>query len=136
MITKTIDLHFEDFMEKLNEAHIQEEIFIESPTFPVGSVGGVSVDLRVESGEDGHDGDVSVRVWVEESLMLRSIRLTGECGNLTFNEDDSDDWFYLASFNRLKEAMITSGNHNLKLQLKITFVVVMETDNSQWTIPR
>ena len=73
--------------------------------------------------------------------MLRSIRVKGECGNLTFDKDTSDpdehdEGVYLASFNRLKEAMITSGNHNLKLQLKITFEVEMETDNSQWTIPR
>ena len=142
-ITKTIDLHIEDFLGKLNEAVQNQRVgeeFITSPRFIIG------------------DQKVFVGCWIDEdnSLNLRvvndddeglenliSMLVTGSCGNLTLEKRDGDEYgcvvlfVELGSIEELKEAMTNSGNHKLDLQVTVTVLVPGNNDdNSQWIIRR
>ena len=144
-ITKTIDLHIEDFLGKLNEAVQNQRVgeeFITSPRFIIG------------------DQKVFVGCWIDEdnSLNLRvvndddeglenliSMLVTGSCGNLTLEK--RDEWkmgrkgldslgVMLGSTDKLEKAMTNSGNLRLDLQLTVTALVTGESGDDQWIIPR
>ena len=146
-ITKTIDLHIEDFLGKLNEAVQNQRVdedFVTSPRFIIGDqklfVGcwideDNIVDLRVV---------IDVRSNDEIFVHLISMLVTGNCGNLSLEKSDGDydDWnelLYvdLGSIEELKEAMTNSGNHKLDLQVTVTVLVPGNNDdNGQWIIRR
>ena len=71
--------------------------------------------------------------------------VTGNCGNLAFEEEAYDEdgalSVELGSIEELTEAMTSSGNH--KLDIQVTFTVAVksqtvksETDGIEWIIPR
>ena len=140
MVTKTIGLLVEDFLERINEAvQSQEDFSIESSIFPIGSLGGIILELVSE--ELGSEyGYIKLRAWLapeETPLDLRRIKVTGVCGNLNIRENESEfDFVDLGIIDMLKEAMTTSGNHKLDLQLTFHLKAEMKTDNCQWIIPR
>lgn len=140
MVTKTIGLLVEDFLERINEAlQSQEDFSIESSIFPIGSLGGIVLELVSE--ELGSEyGYIKLRAWLapeETPLDLRRIKVTGVCGNLNIRENESEfDFVDLGCIDMLKEAMTTSGNHKLDLQLTFHLKAEMKTDNCQWIIPR
>ena len=149
-ITKTIDLLVEDFQEKLNDALdryiVSSEDFITSPTFLIGAkpatVGIILYGFCPVS--------VFVCVGMEDKDDLNSIVLTGHghCGNLTLTLGNETEWslygrehvemLKLGSIDELKEAMNTSGNHRLDLQVTVTSPVTRGSygDEDQWIIPR
>ena len=139
--TKTIDLHIEDFLGKLNEA-VQnigvDENFIISPSFIIG-------DKKVFVGcWIGEDNIVNLRVVNYDGFQhLISMLVTGNCGNLTLEKRDGDEYgcvvlfVELGSIEELKEAMTNSGNHKLDLQVTVTVLVPGNNDdNCQWIIRR
>ena len=73
---------------------------------------------------------------------LRSILLTGNCGNLAVEKrDDIGEGsnflsLDLGSVKELKEAMTTSGIHKLDLQLTVTARGPGNSNDDQWIIPR
>ena len=84
-VTKIIDLTVEDFMGKLNEAVQQQlETFIKSPSFLIGGQT-VSVGCWISGN--------TIFAEVGESDHLKSLKVTGNCGNLAF-EDTADDARY------------------------------------------
>ena len=139
--TKTIDLHFEDFLGKLNEA-VQDigvdENFIISPSFIIG-------DKKVFVGcWIGEDNIVNLRVVHYDGFQhLISMLVTGNCGNLTLEKRDGDGYgnevlgVELGYVEELIEAMTNSGNHKLDLQVTVTVLVPEnKDDNDQWIIHR
>ena len=141
--TKTIDLHIEDFLGKLNEAvHNKrkrwDEDFITSPSFIIGPQ---KVFVTCYCWID-EDNIVDLRVVNDEGLEhLISMLVTGNCGNLTLEKRDGEEYgdevlgVELGSVEELKEAMTNSGNHKLDLQVAIT-VPGNNDDNGQWIISR
>ena len=144
--TKTIDLHIEDLLERLNDAvqrKIGDQSFTVSPVFLLG-------EQRVHASFFCLNNRLYVEVCVADDggyyCDLRSILVTGSCGNLTLekrtdagaDEKQCDGLFVeLGSIEDLKEAMNTSGNHKLDLQLTITALVTGGwDDNDQWIIPK
>ena len=146
-ITKTIDLHIEDFLGKLNEAVQKQWVltnFIQSPRFLIGHQE-VLVSCWFNEAEDNNfvmldvgDGDYSC-------AHLKSILVTGNCGNLTLKKrrdaDNGVNWkkdlaVEIGSIKELKEAMTTTGNHKLDLQVTATVVVPENSDEDQWIFPR
>ena len=143
-VTKTIDLLIEDFQEKLNDAvqrQILNEEFITSPRFPIGGYQYAVVSIFMPG---NYPDRVFVYVWMEEMEMddIKSILLTGHCGKLTFTlksqfTKKKDGWFVkLGSIDELQEAMNTTGNHKLDLQVTVTASVTRDSDEDQWIIPR
>ena len=135
MITKTIELQIEDYLERLNEASKSQENFVIESRFPIGSVCGINLEL--------HSGNGSASVWAsavpeETPLRIRSIRVRGTCGNLTIDESKNDtvNTVDVGSIEELMESMATSGNHKLDLQLTFTLMAEMEVEDTQWIIPR
>ena len=143
-ITKTISLQIEDFLERLERLEGLEheqtdsvDVF-KSPTLLIG------------------DHKVFVECWCHELnrlyvevetdiAVLRSILVTGNCGNLAIEEsgNDKDGYFFLSaeigSLEELKRAMTSSGNHQLDLRVTVAVnVAVTENrdDNDEWIIPR
>ena len=137
-ITKIIDLHIEDFLGKLNET--VDENFIKSPRFLIGHQEvslcfGLNQKNNVWVDVSDGDGDTF------SSPNLMSILVTGNCGNLTFDKRDdagADEYLVvrLGSVKKLKEAMTTSSNHKLDLQVTLTVLVPGDSDDDQWIIPR
>ena len=105
MITKTIELQIEDFLERLNEASKSQEDFFIKSTFPIGFVCGINLELESDSGI----GFVSVgaeEVPEETPLKIQSIEVRGTCGNLTIDEEsENDNCVELGSIEELKESM-------------------------------
>ena len=151
-VTKIIDLQIEDFLERLNKAvekRLVNENFLESPKFILGDQQ-VSVNVSLTFNEDDE-----YCIWVDvynhgsgRYCDLRSILVTGNCGNLVLeNREDADDddglgcetlRVELGSIEELKKAMNTTGNPKLDLQVTVTAMVTEDTgdrDRDQW-IPR
>ena len=92
-VTKIIDFHIEDFLVKLNEAVQQLQLspddFIKSPSFLIGHQ---EVSVGVWINNDGEDDEENgVMVGVGDSEHLKSLIVTGNCGNLAFEGRDVDD---------------------------------------------
>ena len=123
--TKTIGLQIEDFLEKLNEDLPQEsEDFIMSPKFVIGDQEGF-VGIYYELG--------TIRLTASRAgghpVNLKSISVSGICGNLAFGKiNGTPDFEYLSVelgfIEALREAMISSGNHKLDLQVTLTAVKI------------
>ena len=144
--TKIIDLQIDDFMMKLKGAvqnlsmKLVDECadFIKSPRFIIGDQK-VFVSCRIDE-----DNSVNLRVVNDEGLEhLISMLVTGNCGNLTFEKRDGEEYgdevlgVKLGSIEELKEAMTNSGNHKLDLQMTVTVLVPGNNDdNCQWIIRR
>ena len=144
--TKTIDLHIEDFLEKLNDA-VQRQVvlvgedFLQSPVFLIGDQE-VYVGLAFEE-----DNSILVEVYLYEDsgayYSVRSILLTGHVGNLTFEERGGAAVkkcgslnVVLGSMEEVEEAMTTSDNHRFDLQVILTTSVTKGSNNDHWIIPR
>ena len=142
-ITKVIDLQIEDFLKILNEAAQQLQLkgfltknFFKSPIFLIGDQ-----ELSVGCWLNEDEGNI-VMLDLGDSDHLRSILVTGNCGNLAFEKraDDTEhhDEFLaveLGSIEKLREAMTTSGSNKLDLQLTVTVRVAGNSDDDQWIIP-
>ena len=148
-VTKIIDLQIEDFLERLNKAvekRLVNENFLESPKFILGDQQ-VSVNVSLTFNEDDE-----YCIWVDvynhgsgRYCDLRSILVTGNCGNLGLeNKEDADDAgeeceilsVELGSVEELKEAMTTTGNPKLDLQVTVTAMVTEDTgdrDEDKWS---
>ena len=143
-ITKTIDLHIEDFLEKLSNLvdWRTDEEFISLPRVLIGNY---RVHVRF-----WHNEDHSVFLEVEnfddgKYCNLRSVLVTGNIGNLALEERIDADPFEKISPNlpvklgfveELKESMTSSGNPKLDLQLTLTMLVTGDNDEheDQWII--
>ena len=135
--TKVIELNIEDFLAKLNNAvqrQAVDEDFIESPGFFIGdqalTVGfSFDEDNRVVVNLCAHD--------FSNKYRMMSMLMTGICGNLALKEEFGSAAGFrgleLGSIAELKEAMTTSGNHKLDLQVTLTALLI---DNDQWIIPK
>ena len=132
MITKKIGLHVEDFLEKINVANDDSSIM--SPIFSIGSVGGICLELSWIDLEDINLW--AIKVPETKPLSLQFMVVTGVCGNLTIQDQNDANIVHIESIARLKKAMTTSGNHNLDLQVTLTFELEVKTEDSQWIIPR
>ena len=141
-ITKTVDLHIEDFLGKLNEAVQNQRVdedFVTSPRFIIGDQKVFFVCWIDEE----EDNSVNLDVVSEDGsdYLIRSMLVTGNCGNLTLEKRHGDEYrrkflsVELGSVEELKEAMTNSGNHKLDLQVAIT-VPGNNDDNGQWIISR
>ena len=75
------------------------------------------------------------------------MHVTGNIGNLTFEKSDEAGAnqkmcealaVELGSVEELKEAMINTGNHKLDLQVTVTVLVTLDSDEheEQWIIQR
>lgn len=95
------------------------------------------------------DDLVEVEVYVEDNpeyCRLKSIFVTGSCGNLTFEKrkdapSADDDGvkclqlnLVLGSVEELKKAMTDTGNHRLDIQVTITALTIVHA-HEMW-IPR
>ena len=143
-ITKTIGLHIEDFLEKigLKEERRHDSIIIKSPPFFIRDQPLV-LNIRMPNC-DCCPADITLDVstvngeW--KTPILKSIGVTGICGDLTFKENnngDRDGYFYvdLGPSYELKEAMTSSGNRKLDLQVTVTGWGEAEAA-TEWIIPR
>ena len=137
-IAETIGLHIEDFLERLNEAvenHRVDEDFIKSPRFLIR-------DQRVFLGiYVAKSNVVCVRANTSDAFfyLFRSIEVKGYCGLHALERSKCVvPWdrlqVELGSIEKLKEAMTTSGNHKLDLQVTVT-EEKQEFDDG-WTIVR
>ena len=144
-VTKVIDLQIEDFLAKMNQA-TQEQIsdcvnFINSPGFLIGHQE-VSVGCWFnEEDEDEDNNSVMLGVENVNSDHLRSMSVTGNCGNLAVEKRDYAKGVEflsveLGSVEELREAMTTTGNHKLDLQMTLTALVTGDSCGDQWIIPR
>ena len=136
--TKTIGLRIPDFLEKLNDGKkLNWDDFITAPKFRMADPGGC-VGLYIYQDITGH---LYIRAESpREYDKLKSIGVTGICGNLALEKNDvviHDDYVCveLGSKEELKEAMTSSGNHKLDLQVTLT-AVENKADESKWIIPR
>ena len=141
MVTKIIDLQVEDFLEKLNEAAAAMDYeavnIFKTPKFLIGN----------------GNQEVSISCCIDETYIvmldiksdvgkkhLKSLIVVGNCGNLAFEKTGSldPDTFHLevelGSTEDLQEAMTTSGNH--KLDLQVTLTVKNKEVNTEWIIRR
>ena len=146
-ITKTIDLHIEDFLKKLNDLSdcYTDHEFISLPRVLMGKY---RVHVRF-----WHNEDHSVFLEVEnfddgKYCDLRSLLVTGNIGNLALEERIDADPFEkicpnlpmkLGFVEELKESMTSTGNHKLDLQLTLKVLVTGDIgDNDehedQWII--
>ena len=128
--TKTIDLHIEDFLERLNDP------FIESPSVLIGEQ---RVFVYFWFDEDNIRVDVTVDKSGGVCCDVRSILVTGHVGNLTFEKRVDGNKceqliVELGSVEKVKEAMTNSGNHSVDLQLTVT--ASMTSYNKEWIIPK
>ena len=141
LVTKIIDLQIEDFLEKLNDAYQRQDVWkniITSPSFLIG-------DERVVVNIHFDEEDmvlVSVELSPEFDIPpnLQSLLFKGNCGNLSLEMRDEGPGVVadleLGSIAELKEAMTSSGNHQLNLQLTLTALEIEERADDQWIIPR
>ena len=128
--TKTIDLHIEDFLERLNDP------FIESPSVLIGEQ---RVFVYFWFDEDNIRVDVTVDKSGGVCCDVRSILVIGHVGNLTFEKRADENKcerliVELGSVEKVKEAMTNSGNHSMDLQLTLTAVTWEVAD--EWIIPK
>ena len=144
-ITKVIDLHIEDFLGKLNETvqgvdTVDTEL-ISSPKFLIGHQ-----EVYVSC---WYNKDNCVMTDVGDDCgscpLLKSILVTGYCGNLTFEKrkdaGDGINWrqdltVELGSIEELTEAMTNSGNHKLDLHVTATVIVHENSEDDKWIFPR
>ena len=125
---KVTDLHIEDFLERLNEA-VQNEDFIKSPKFDIG---GQLLQVGIYIADNN-----CVYVSTDVYSDLTSIGVSGTCGNLRIGPKTTSSGFVnLGSIEELQEAMTTSGNHKLDLQVTVTATVPRNSDDDQWIIRR
>ena len=139
-ISKTLDVCIEDFLEKLEDAgNVQLcSHFIELPEVFIGylqvnvfiNISGGDVDVRVDTTVSPGSKDVNI---IQRGVTVKACKVEGVCGNLPFENDAIDPYFYekkIKPVKDLKEAMIASGNH--KLELKITLTMVED----EWVVTR
>ena len=138
-ISKTIELHIEDFLERLNDVQRVRD-FITSPRIIIGHQP-VFVSIYVDVNND-------VRLYPFsrdcDQLNPKFIKVTGYCGNLAFdNENCAGAWsrcdVKLGSRDELKEAMTTSGNNKMDLQVTLTEQGMKDIGSdgpSEWIITR
>ena len=125
---KVTDLQIEDFLERLNEA-VQNEDFIKSPKFDIG---GQLLQVGIYIADNN-----CVYVSTDVYSDLTSIGVSGTCGNLRIGPKTTSSGFVnLGSIEELQEAMTTSGNHKLDLQVTVTATVPRNSDDDQWIIRR
>ena len=140
---KVTDLHIEDFLERLNSGLRNEEgVFISSPESAIG-YGSANIWLSVFS-----EDDIIIGVQVlcsgngngQRDPEPKSLSVRGICGNLSFEKSEAHWCVEIGSIEELTEAMTSSGNHKLDIQVTITgrIAVESETDDedSQWIIPK
>ena len=139
-VTKIIDLHIEDFMEKMKNMG-NADIFT-SPKLFIGDQE-VVVIFHVAPNQLGVGVNVHAVDDDKHHCDLRSILLTGNVGNLTFEKREDgvrkkreNLVVKLGSMEEVKESMTTSGNHRLDLQVTLTASVIKGSINGQWIIPR
>ena len=140
-ISKTIELHIEDFLERLNDVQRVRDDFITSPRIFIGHQLDVFVSIYVDVNND-------VRLYPFsrdcDQLNPKFIKVTGYCGNLAFdNENCAGAWsrcdVKLGSRDELKEAMTTSGNNKMDLQVTLTEQGIKDIGSdgpSEWIITR
>ena len=146
VITKTIDLQIEDFLEKLNDLEDSPtcEDFITLPRVLMGNY-----RVPITFWYNNHKSVVLDITNVGDGIYcnLRSMHVTGNIGNLTFEKSDEAGAnqkmcvalsVELGSVEELKEAMINTGNHKLDLQVAVTVLVTLDSDEheEQWIIQR
>ena len=142
-ITKTVDLHIEDFLERLNDAvqrQAVDEDFITSPRIIMGhQIVYVSFFFDVNNDVYVYPNPNSYCSGTEPHP--RAFKVTGNCGNLNFEEGNcAGAWnrlrmsLKLGSIEKMKEAMTTTGSN--KLDLQVTLTRKTEADDSEWIIPR
>ena len=129
---KVTDLQIEDFLERLNES-VQDifvgEDFIKSPKFEIG---GQLLQVGIYIADNN-----CVYVSTDVYSDLTSIGVSGTCGNLRIGPKTTSSGFVnLGSIEELQEAMTTTGNQNLYLQVTVTVIVPENSDDDEWIIQR
>ena len=139
-ITKTIGIHIEDFLERLNSGLRNEEgVFISSPESAIG-YGSANIWLAVFS-----EDDIIIGVQVlcsgngngQRDPEPKSLSVRGICGNLSFEKSEAHWCVEIGSIEELTEAMTSSGNHKLDFQCTATVSLAeMDADDREWIIPK
>ena len=142
-ITKIIDLHIEDFQELL-QPESEEGDFIKTSGFNIGGQP-VSASFYYDKSSLSVLVDiypVVVEPWIG-GLKFTSIHVTGYFGKKKIDKkkdfpggiEANDGWFSseLGSVAELKEAMTTSGNYKLDLQVAFTALIF---DSDLWIMTR
>ena len=140
--TKTFDVCIEDFLEKLNgdaEKVEDNEDFIQSPDIVIGDHL-VSLGIYKEAGSIWL-GVRTLGVHLKEmNIILKLLEVEGVCGNAPVKGKSSNVVCHLPGndslaaelekIEHLKDAMTTSGNHKLDLQVDLII------EESGWIVTR
>ena len=136
---KTFDVCIEDFLEKLNgdaEKVEDNEDFIQSPDIVIGDHL-VSLGIYKEAGSIWL-GVRALGVLIKEmNIILKLLEVEGVCGNAPVKRNSVCDLpgdnclaAELEKIEHLKDAMTTSGNHKLDLQVDLII------EESEWIVTR